>query len=552
MDKTLIPKIFQKIKKTPADITAYEDLFSLCRTIEPEDFALSHSTNEKLRKAISAAIKKRKNVEEFFELYKKTLLFDAPHFFDAYLLYLEINRRPDERFYQPRRRVLKPLVDSLQELADDKLDELFLSEPPRVGKTSMLMFYVTWLIGRNSEASNLYSAYSDTITKAFYNGVLETIQDPVTYLWHDVFPNAKIVQTNAQEETLNIDRRKRYPSLTCRSLYGTLNGACDCNGILISDDLIGGIEEALNKDRLMAAWSKVDNNLLTRAKEKAKILWCGTRWSMIDPAGIRMELLENDERFKGRRYKIINLPALDENDESNFDYDYGVGFNTDYYRQRRASFERNNDMASWLAQYQGEPIERDGALFTPDDFRYYNGVLPEGEPDRIFMAVDPAFGGGDFVAAPVCFQYGEDIYVHDVVYDNGDKKITQPLLAQAVDTHNVAAMQIEANKSTEAYAEGVQAELKKKGRKINLTTKAAPSDKAKYQRIFDKAPDIREMMIFRESGKRSKAYSLFMQNVFSYKMFAKNKNDDAPDSLAMAIDMVRRPSARAEVFKRTF
>jgi len=138
------------------------------------------------------------------------------------------------------------------------------------------------------------------------------------------------------------------------------------------------------------------------------------------------------------------------------------------------------------------------------------------------------------------------------VYDNGDKKITQPLLAQAVDTHNVAAMQIEANKSTEAYAEGVQAELKKKGRKINLTTKAAPSDKAKYQRIFDKAPDIREMMIFRESGKRSKAYSLFMQNVFSYKMFAKNKNDDAPDSLAMAIDMVRRPSARAEVFKRTF
>lgn len=197
-------------------------------------------------------------------------------------------------------------------------------------------------------------------------------------------------------------------------------------------------------------------------------------------------------------------------------------------------------------------IERDGALFSPGDFRYYNGVLPEGEPDRIFMAVDPAFGGGDFVASPVCFQYGEDIYVHDVVYDNGDKKITQPLLAQAVITHNVAAMQIEANKSTEAYKDGVQDELKKQGRRINLTTKAAPSDKAKYQRIFDKAPDIREMMIFRESGKRSKAYSLFMQNVFSYKMFAKNKNDDAPDSLAMAISMVRNPVSRAEVFKRTF
>ncbi len=550
--KILISKIFSKIEKDPCDIVAYKDLFEICRNIEQEDFSLAHETNAKLRSRVTAAIQLRQNISAFFELYRRSLLFDAPHNFDSYLLYMEIDRKPAERFYQPRRKVLKTVADALQALTDGELDELFLSEPPRIGKTSMLMFFVTWLIGRNSEASNLYSAYSDTITKAFYNGVLEIITDPVTYLWKDVFPDAKIVQTNAQDETINVDRRKRYPSLTCRSLYGTLNGACDCNGFLISDDLIGGIEEALNKDRLLAAWSKVDNNLLTRAKENAKILWCGTRWSMIDPAGLRMELLQNDERFKNRRYKIINLPALDENDESNFDYAYGVGFNTDYYRQRRASFERNNDMASWTAQYMGEPIERDGALFSPGEFRYYNGVLPEGEPDRVFMAVDPAFGGGDFVAAPVCFQYGDDIYVHDVVYDSGDKRITQPLLAKAVKDYGVQAMQIEANKSTEGYKDGVGELLKKEDIRINLTTKAAPPDKAKYQRIFDKAPDIREMMIFRESGKRSKEYSLFMQNVFSYKMFAKNKNDDAPDSLSMAISMVRSPSRKCEVFKRMF
>ncbi len=527
-------------------------MFSLCRNMEPEDFKAAHELNAELRGLISKVIKGGGNVSEFFALYKKTLLFDAPHFLDAYLLYLEINRPPKERFYQPRRKVLKQVVDALQALTDDELDELFISMPPRVGKTSLLMFFGTWIIGKNSEASNLYCAYSDTITKAFYNGVLEIINDPVTYLWHDVFPNAKLVQTNSQDETINIDRKKRYPSLTCRSLYGTLNGACDCNGFEISDDLIGGIEEALNKDRLVSAWSKVDNNLLPRAKEKAKILWCGTRWSMIDPAGLRMELLENDERFKDRRYKIINLPALDENDESQFDYDYDVGFSSDYYYQRRASFERNNDMASWNAQYQQQPIERDGALFSPGEMRYYNGVLPDEEPDRIFMAVDPAFGGGDFVSSPVCYQYGDDIFVHDVVYDDRDKKVTQPLLAQAVMNNNVTAMRVEANKSTEAYAEGVGEELAKHGIKINLTTKAAPSDKAKYQRIFDKAPDIRDRMIFRESGKRNKPYSLFMQNVFSYKMFAKNQHDDAPDSLAMAIEMVRSPSNRAEVFKRVF
>lgn len=551
--KKLIPKIFQKIKKSPRSFEAYNDLFTICRSMESENHKTAHNTNAELRRYIVKGLKKCRgeDVENFYALYKKSLLFDAPHNFDSYLLYLEINRKPEERFYQPRRKVLKDVADALQALTDDELDELFISMPPRVGKTSILMFYVTWLIGRNSEASNLYSAYSDTITKAFYSGVLEIITDPVTYLWADVFPEANIAQTNAADETINIDRKKRYPSLTCRSLYGTLNGACDCNGVLISDDLIGGIEEALNKDRLVSAWSKVDNNLIPRAKEKAKILWCGTRWSMIDPAGLRMELLQNDDRFKSRRVKYINLSALDENDESQFDYDYGVGFSTEFYQQRRASFERNNDMASWLAQYMGQPIEREGALFTPNELRYFNGELPYGEPDRIFMAVDPAFGGGDFVASPVCYQYGEDIFVPAVVYDDGDKKITQPLLANTVIRHSVQAMQIEANKSTESYKEGVESLLKKQKYRLNITTKSAPTDKAKDQRIFDKAPDIRERMIFLEDGKRDRAYSLFMQNVFSFKMFAKNKHDDAPDSLAMAIDMTRF-TARVEIFKRPF
>ena len=551
----LLSKILEKLKKTP-EVQVFKDLYHMCLECMKTDVKLATRYLVELSAECERAIaigKSEKYLKEIFALHKKVLLAAAPEHFESYLLYVEWNREPEKKFYPPRRRVLKQVVDALQMLVDNELDELFLSMPPRVGKTTILMLFVTWIIGKNSEMSNLYSAYSDVITKAFYTGVLEMINDPVTYLWHDVFPDAKVVQTNSQDEIINIDRNKRYPSLTCRSLYGTLNGACDCNGFEISDDLIGGVEEALNKDRLMSAWSKVDNNLLPRAKENAKILWCGTRWSMIDPVGLRMELLQNDERFANRRYAVINLSALDENDESQFDYDYGVGFSTEYYRQRRASFERNNDMASWTAQYMGEPIEREGALFTPDDFRYYNGELPtDVEPDRIFMAVDPAFGGGDFVAAPVCFQYGEDIYVHDVVYDNGDKKVTQPLLAKAAIEYGVQAMQVEANKSTESYKEGIEQELKKAQYRMNITTKAAPTDKAKFQRIFDKAPDIREMMIFRESGKRSKEYSLFMQNVFSYKTIGKNKNDDAPDSLTMAVSMVRNPMGKCEVFRRKF
>lgn len=538
-------------KRNLSDASALADFFEANRLLEKDDFTAAHEYNKEIRR-LSAKYAKEQGSMRFLELNKRALLFDAPWDFDAYLQYLEYNRKPEERFYLPRRNIMKRVADAIQRLVDGELDELFLSMPPRVGKTTMLMMLVTWLVGRDSERSNLYSAYSGVITSAFYNGCLEIINDPNTYLWHDVFPDAKVVNTNAKDDTFDIGRKKRYPSLTSRSLYGTLNGACDCNGFLISDDLIGGIEEAMNKDRLISAWAKVDNNLIPRAKEHAKVLWCGTRWSQIDPAGIRMDLLLNSEFYKKRKFEIINLPALNENEHSNFLYKYGVGFSDDYYKQRRESFERNNDMASWLAQYMGEPIERSGALFEPQDMRFYNGDLPDEEPTRIFMAVDPAFGGGDYTSAPICYQYDDGrVFVHDVVYDNGDKRITQPLIVNKIIKHKVQAAQFEATKSTASYKEAIEDSLREKGYRLNITTKAAPTIKAKEMRIFDKAPEIRELY-FREEGKRSKEYSLFMQNVYSFKMLSKNKNDDSVDSLAQAVDMIFGRNNHIEVLKRPF
>ena len=538
---TLIQKIFSKQKETPNDAGVYIDLLDACK--------LAGDYESAKRGALMA----RKNVDSIpmYEAYRKLLLLCAPHDLDAYLLYLEQNRPVETRFYEPRRKVLKQVVDALQDLVDDKLDELFLSMPPRVGKTSLMIFFMSWKIGRDSEHPNLYSSYSDRITKAFYNGVLEIINDTDTYLWHDVFPESKTARTNADEETIDIDRRKHYPSLTCRAIEGTLNGACDAqDGVIIADDLVADIEEAMSKDRLVSKWSRVDNNLIPRGKGKTKYLWIGTRWSVIDPAGIRMDLLANDERFADYRYKVINLPALDSNDESNFDYPFNVGFDTLYYQRRRASFERNNDMASWLAQYMGQPIEREGTLFTPYDFRYYNGELPE-NPDRIFMAVDPAFGGGDFVAGPVCYQYGDDIYVPAVIYDNSDKRVTQPQIASLIERYNVTWVQFEANKSIQSFATEVDNLLKEKDIKINITTKPAKNTMSKETRILDKAPEIRERMIFLEDGKRDRQYSLFMQNVFSFKLLGKNKHDDAPDSLAMAMDMIVKKHS-VEIFRRPF
>ena len=491
----------------------------------------------RLREICALALKKGLK-GDYFNLYKLGLLVSAPYEFDSYMLYLEIDRKANERFYMPRRRVMKRYVESLQDLADGEITELFISMPPRVGKTTLAIMFTTWLMGRDSEHPNLYCSYSDIITKAFYNGVLEIMTDSDTYNYRAIFPYANIARTNAQDETIDIGRRKHYPTLTARSLYGTLNGACDAeNGVIISDDLIGGIEEAMNKDRLINAWAKVDNNLLPRGKQGTRYLWIGTRWSVIDPAGIRQDLLLNDPNFENHKWRTINIPALNDLDESNFEYKYGVGFSTQYYKERRASFERNNDMASWLAQYMGVPIEREGTVFAPDDLMYYNGTLPDAEPERVFMAIDPAWGGGDFVAAPICYQYKSgEVYIHDVVYDNGDKEKTIPLIARKAEENGVTAMYVEASKTTKAYAEELDKLLRSRNIRVNIQTSMKNAiGKNKNDRILAASPEIRNRMVFRESGKRRKDYELFMQNVFSFKILGKNKNDDAPDSLQMAI-----------------
>ena len=561
--QAILGAVKREVAKHPYDISKYNDWWScianLCkqtdRRSDNPDYDFAHKENRELLMTAADMMQRSRALEQkgkFYDLYRKALRFDAVDRFDSFMLYLELDREAAKRFYQPRRKVLKRFVDALQALEDDKLDELHLSCPPRVGKTSLVMFFVLWIMGRDSERSNLYCSYSDIITSAFYNGLVEVLNDPNTYSFKDIFPDADLVNTNSKEEYLDLRRRKRYHSMTARSLYGTLNGSTDASAFIIADDLISGIEEALNKDRLKSAWDKVNNNLLTRGKEKTKIIFIGTRWSLADPIGVRREMLANDDKFKYLRTQIIDIPALDENEQSNFDYDYGVGFSTERYQAVRSSFERTNDLASWDAQYMQKPVERTGSLFEPDAMRYYSGVLPETEPDRIIMVVDPAYGAGDYVAAPVVYQYGSDCYVVDVVFSPENKKVTIPLICDMAMKHNVSAMQIEATKATKEFPNDVQQFLSDNGKRINLTTKAASTQSTKQDRVFAQAPIIIDNFVFLSSGCRSRDYQKFMEQIFAFKVIGKNVHDDAPDAVAMAADMIFRQNQKVEVFRRLF
>lgn len=480
---------------------------------------------------------------EFDDLYWKYLLLEAPELLDSYCLYIEKNRKPQERFYQPRRKTLIKVVNKLQALEDDELDELFLHQPARTGKSQIITMGTSWHCSRNSEKSNLYVTYKEGLGGAFIDGCMEIWTDP-TYCHSDVF-QSRVARTDAKNHKVDLDRKKKYATLSGKGLESGLNGEYDAYGWLILDDILEGIQDVLNPDILKRKQIVFDNNVMSRKKEQCKLILNGTIWSLHDLYMDRLAFLQNNPEAKNIRFDVLKIPALDpETDESNFDYDYGVGFTTAYYRLTRAKFEENDDMAGWFAQYQQEPIERDGALFNPEHMNFYNGVLPSEEPLKIVAACDVALGGSDYLAMPIAYVYEDgSVYIHDLIFDNSEKSITMPRVIEKIISNNVGTAFFEANNGGEGYKDEVDEQLKKKGKEINLVSKfaqqmilstgghASKSQMRKEQRIWDSAADIRKFY-FRDTGYQNAEYRKFMNNVYGFTMTGKNKHDDAPDALA--------------------
>lgn len=546
--KNLIQSIASSIQSSGADIQKLSDLLSLCKhqlKENPEDKEYCFK-NTGLVKAYAQRLHISTHDEMYGELYWETMLFEAPYLFESFILYMEKNRPPHEKFYLPRVNPLRKVAQGIQNLADDKLDELFINLPSRTGKTQLVKFGFLWFGSREPEKSNLYTAYSDKITGGFYDGLIELMTDP-TYTYAAIFPQnvEKKPITDGKDLTIDLIRKKTYPTFTARSIYGTLNGACDCSGLAVADDLFSGIEEALSTERQTTVWGKFDNNFMKRLKRKAKLINMGTRWAPLDVQGRRRSLLESNSEYRNRKWASIVIPALNENDESNFDYPYDLGYSTEDYKMIRASFEENDDMASWFAQDQQEPIERLGALFTTDNMQYFNPEkdLSDEVPDRIFAAVDPAYGGGDFVAMPICYQFGEDYYVVDVVYNDGDKQITVPEVTKRIVAHldkfapKTAEVHFEETRTTTEYRTLCEKEWQKMGVPVNATHSPAPNDTSKVDRIKNHAPDIRKLK-FIDSQHRTKEYNKFFQNILTFKYDGKNKHDDGVDAVAQLCDMI--------------
>ena len=532
------------VRKHPGDPGAYRDVLAIYKEhIGKDDEAVYHGENRWLRGEIARAMRSLARNEEALlsgeslvtrmerlrTVHRQSLLLDAPVDFDAYCLYIESQRAPEKQFYLPRRKQLRPIVNALQGLMDDELDLLAVSLPPGVGKTTLAIFYLTWVAGKYPEEPNLTGSHNHDFISGVYNECLRVLDPKGEYLWMDVFPDVRVSSTNAKECRIDMGKRKRFETLEFTSIGSGNAGLYRASRLLYCDDLVSGLEVSLSRDRLDKLWDVYTTDLRQRKiGDHCKELHIATRWSVGDVIG-RLET-----HYDGNdRARFIVIPALNEDDESNFDYKYGVGFSTEFYHEQRGIM----DPVSWKALYMNQPIEREGLLYDADELqRYFE--LPDREPDAILCACDTKDKGPDFCAMPIAYQYGDKYFIEDVLYDDSNPEVVEARAAEKCLQHKVHMGQFESNSAGGRVAQSVQEMIRSKGGRTKLTTKYTTENKE--TKIIMASPYVKEHFLFKDDSViKDREYRRFLNAVCSYSMKGRNKHDDGPDSLAMLANYVQ-------------
>lgn len=544
--------INRAILKSPLDVAAYDDKFALCRDYEGTEFRLAHEWNQALQEEIRAGLKLAvdtrdfKTAEEFDNLLFRSLLFCAPHYFDAYLQAVEYGKPLDKKFYLPRRHYLRRYVEGYQEVLEGKLDFLSISMPKRCGKSQLGINFTNMLSGKFPDRSTLMEGTGDDLVQSFYKGCLEYIQQPNDYHFYDIFPESKLVQTNADTKVINLLHKSRFPTVMCRSIDARQVGLSEATNLLYLDDCVEGREEAKNRQRLDDKWEVISGDIIGRAIEGTPIVICGTRYSLYDPIGH----LQEEMQKQGKRCKIIETPALDPvTDESNFEYirEGRKVFTTQYFRDQREMLSAEQ----FESEFQQQPFEAKGILFPEASLNRYFELPVDREPDSIIAVCDTADKGADYCSMPIAAVYGDEVYIVDVVFDDSPPEVTKPECAKALMDNLVVAGTFESNNAGTYFARDVQQILTDRKYVCNIRTKRTISNK--QTRIEFASDNIIKHFYFKDPSlyARNSQYAMFMKQVTTYTRSGKVPHDDAPDSLSLLENELRGlVGAKVEVFKR--
>lgn len=476
--------------------------------------------------------------------------------FRAYCIALEWNRPIERQFYLPRRRILEKhgLIQAFQDLSDDKLDFLCLNLPPRIGKSTMSLFFLTFRAGLYPDLAILGNGHSTSLTQSFYNEVLN-IMTSEEYRYFQIFPKLKLAKQNAEYSWIDLNHTKRFHTLMFRSVDGGTTGLAEASNLLYCDDLVKDVETANNPDRLEKLFYTYTSTIQDRKVQRlckdgvyrpCPELHVNTPWSINDVTNRLIALY--GENGANPRVRIISVPCYDENGESNFMYDYGKGFDKYYYQQ----LQKAEDPVIFSAKYLMKCIEREGRPFTADQLTFYY-ELPDEKPDRIVCYSDVAHGGEDYYSMPIGYVYGNEVYIDDVLFVNKlDDDKTRPLVVNKIMQHHVQRAGFEENNGGKLYADLIIKDLKLKHYRCNVTSHKVPTNKSKRDRILSCQSEIKgvadEFGSYRiyfkayEARKDNNEYNEFMLNLSNWSqkdgIIQRKQHDDAPDSLAGLITNV--------------
>ena len=506
-------------------------------------------------------------LNQFYDILK----LESYYNFESFMFYMERKRHWTKRFYFPRRKTLKVVVKDLEDLENGIIKFYGLSMPSRVGKSTICIFFLAWVSLRRPNSHSAMGGHSGILAKGFYKELMnlftteEYTFSELFYFWNPEYANKPLVtDKSADEFTITLGNPDRFATVTCRGIDGTWTGAVDVSkdGYLYVDDLVRDREHSLSPMRMENTYQEYLNKMVDRKNDGARELMVGTLWNVLDPLERMRKQYENDPRYRFRR-----IPALDENDESNFDYEIN-GFSTAYYRDMREKL----DKAEWEAKFMQRPFVREGLLFPTDELRYFNGILPDGDFRRIGVT-DIAWGGGDSLSMPIGAEYDNgDVYIYDWVFNKGAKEVTIPLVVGRIIGNQIRQTRFEGNIGGDLYCQYVDEKLQAQNYKCSCTSRKAPNKVEKLSKIIAYSGDIKRKFIFLDSHKitqeqmqkdadlgivryrRSDEYQAAMDELTMFVSIGGNDHDDAADGLTQLEMFIENPNdvARVEATENPF
>ncbi len=483
---------------------------------------------------------------DFGVIYENALCIEARYRVESFFEFIEVDEYdPDKRFYLPRKKTLKPIMDAYQQIYDGELDFLSVSQPKRTGKTSSGLRLALMMAGRKPDGCIFATGKGEGLVKSFFGGMNEVFDSPRMYKrFLQVFPRAKKIGQNADEMTIWLEQKRRFATLTCRPIDGSIVGNTEANVLLYLDDLVKNHEESRNRDRLEFLCEKVSDDVLGRRIEGTPIIIQGTKYSLYDP----ITFLQGKANELGWRWKEVAIPALDPvTDESNWEIvkDGKKIFTTEYYRKERNLVTEE----TWAAEFQQEPFEAKGRMFPKDELNYFTELPIDKEPDAVIAACDSADKGEDSTAMPIAYCYGQEVYIVDVVFDNSPPQHTKPKCANMIVKHNVKTITFESNSAGAYFGRDVMDMVSKLGGRCSARYKYNTANK--ITRMEMASDNIKRFYYFKAEGtyEHNSDYGKFMREVTTMTRTGKVKHDDAPDSLALLENEMRTAPKESRIIR---